>query len=171
VRLYGAAPALLALGPEAIAAIQRAARNTEGYRRVLFVYALGRMGARAIPALERLLSSKDLLLRNVAACCLAKSGARGKAAVPLLVRLASQYDPYDPVVIEEGEDLSAEIGEEEGDQLIGATSWVRESHDALIAIGAPALEALRAAGAADPVIAKRLAPVISAIEEQLQKPK
>ena len=70
---------------------------------------------------------------------------------------------YDPIIVEAGDDALFEIVTEEADAT-DWTSWIRESHDALLAIGVPALPALRAAGTADPEVAPRLAPLLRAIE-------
>jgi HEAT repeat protein len=164
--LHGAAKALLKVGPDAIPVLEAAAIRLEEPRRVMLVYALAGMGADAIPALERLLAGPDELLRNIAACCLGTFGAKGRAAIPILVPLASRDDPYEPLVIKAGDDSGGEIVGEEGEDYtqLSATSWIRESRDALLSIGAPALPALRAASDADPEVALRLAPVIAAIQ-------
>jgi hypothetical protein len=100
-RIMGCKPSLelLQRGPEAVLPIVLAVSRSgsDGYWRVRLIEVLGQLGdARAIPTLERLLSSNRWEIRCRAAIALARLGSTGSAA-HLERMIAQRADPDDPV--------------------------------------------------------------------------
>jgi len=166
VRLSTVPICILDVGGSHAALLEDAVAETEGWRRIQFVFALGRIGDPGFAPLVRLTACEDLSVRMCAACCLARFGARGKVAVPLLLPVAARHERGDPVLVRAGEGLVAPGPLEEEVLVWPSTSWILESREALVAIGPAALEALQDAADKDPAIALKLDLVIAAIRKK-----
>ncbi len=141
-------PVLVERGAKAVSHVERGLAGRPIAEQMSLVHTLGRIGAPAADALERLLKHANRDVRSAAACCLAQLGDRGRAAVPLLITLAEPWSGEEPIV--------------------GAPMWPYAAEEALVALGpiaAPAVEAALEAGDA-----KRQA-YLRALLERIRKAK